>query len=289
MRQPRPVLLGADLGHVVVSRTVNDEKLAFLLRAVVDGASHPIGDDEIAVTVDHGDGRRQSLDPSKRIEVHARDQSPNRIEAWNEHPSGHVLGSGERRLQHQSSGSDRHRELSRDGGAQRVAEENESVGRNAESIARELKRGERVPGRSSIGRHAGQAVVSAIFGEDDTKICSRGRLFRPRNEPSRDVGIAVKDQHDRTLAPAFADDVREQVNAIGRRVIDATSLRRPSRRGHLGDSRRLEDHTFLKAPQQEQEGDVTEPKADQDPRGDLSHSRSCQRSAGSSVETRRAI
>lgn len=124
MHQPRPIRLRANFGNVVVSGAVYDEKLAFLLRVTEDAAAHPIGNNEVAISMDHGDRNRQRSDPRDGIEMNAGDDSPQGVEAGNEHPPSHVLRGGERRLKDERAGPSRHRELSRDRAAEGMAEEN---------------------------------------------------------------------------------------------------------------------------------------------------------------------
>src|SRR5580765_4657792 len=97
----------------------------------------------------------------------------------------------------------------------------------------------------------------------------------------------MKGQHDAVLTRAIADDVGEEPHAVRCPVLDSTTGDGSGRGRQRGG--RLEHNTLLEAPEQEHQPYITEPKADQNPRSDLSHSRSCQLSAGSSVGTRRAI
>ena len=68
----------------------------------------------------------------------------------NEHPACHVLGGRERGLQHEGARSRRRRELNSDRAAERMTKEYEPIRCDAEVIASELQRGERVTSRRVI-------------------------------------------------------------------------------------------------------------------------------------------
>jgi len=144
--EPRPIRIGTNFGNIVVTSAVDDEKRALLFRVAEDRPSHPVGDDEIAVPVNHGDWSGEGFHPCDSIEVHARNELPQRIHSGDEHSASHVLRGGERRLQHESSRVGDGRELSRDRAAERMSVKNETVRRYTEAVSREPQRGEGVLG-----------------------------------------------------------------------------------------------------------------------------------------------
>jgi len=93
---------------------MNNQQLPFLFRVVENSATHPVRDYEVPIAVDDGNRRRQRLDARDGVEVDARDDSPQRIEAGNEHPPSHILRGGEGRLKDQRARIRSPRELSRD-------------------------------------------------------------------------------------------------------------------------------------------------------------------------------
>ncbi len=256
--QPGPISFGADLRNVVVPSSVNDEKIALLSCAGVHGASHPVRNDEIAIAVDDGDRHRQRFDPRDCVEVHPGNEFPERIDPWNEHPPGHVLSGSEWGLQDEGTGPRSHRELSRDRTTEGMTKKNEPVRCHAEAVARVLQRGQRVTSRRRIGRNASEAIVSAVLRQHNTQVRALDDVLSPGNEPARDVGVSMKREHDRLLGGTVADDVREEPQAVRGCVVDSTGVDRARRRS----GGRLENDALLKTPEQEQESEISEPKAD---------------------------
>ena len=265
--------------------TANDEQLPLLAGVAEYGAAHPIRNDEIAVAVDDEHRSRQAPDSRNRVEMHARDELPQASEARNEHAPSHILRRRERRLEDERTWPRGARELSRNSAAERMPEQNEAVRRGAKGVAHEVECGIGVPSGAGIRGITGQTIIAAVFREDDAQFRAVDDRSGPRNEPARDVGVAVKGEHDRMRSGAVADYVREEAQTVRGRVLDTACVDRS--RG--GRNRRLKHDSLLEAPEQQEQGDISEPKADQEPRDQLRHSRSRQRSAGSSGETRRAI
>lgn len=97
-----------------------------------------------------------------------------------------------------------------------------------------------------------QSVIAAILRHHDARACLPGDDGGPWNDPSRQIGVAVKCEEHGAAWRTFANDICEQINAVVRTVPNLTS-------GNVGRRNtpwRLKHDALLKAPQDEQHQDV---------------------------------
>ena len=180
-----------------------------MLRRPEDLATHANRNDKILIAVRDPHRRGRVSDTTNRVEMDARDQSPEGAEAGQIHASSPSRAPTRTATAGRASEALHRGELGGDGRSQRMAEIDE-VGRlHPERVADVLERGAGVERRTSVRRRAGEPIIAAILRKHDTCV----RLFAEPSTPTAlatgDVGVAMKREHDRPIVLAIADDISE--------------------------------------------------------------------------------
>src|SRR5262249_57521555 len=103
-------------------------------------------------------------------------------------------------------------------------------------------------------------VVTAILGQEDARIALARQWRGPRDEPARNVGIAVEGDHRRSRRSTVADEETEELDTVRGAVRNTLRLDRTA----VDRASRLEQDPFLVMPEHEEGPDVRQRRSASD-------------------------
>ncbi len=101
-------------------------------------------------------------------------------------------------------------EFGGDGATQRVAEEDEPAPRHAEFVLDVSQGGARIGLTCRIGGASREPGVSPILRKEHRRASAGMELTGPRDEPFRDIGVAVEGEHERSGRLWEPNEIRPQ-------------------------------------------------------------------------------
>jgi hypothetical protein len=106
--------------------------------------------------------------------------------------------------------------------------------------------------RTNIRRRSAEAIIAAILWDYDASVRLANELRSPRHEPTREIRVPVKGEHNPRDGATIANDVRKKLDPVLCVILDSACRKIRV----LRDRRRLKDDVLLESPEQRNESEV---------------------------------